>query len=60
MLKWGMIIIRHHSINSLEKLLVSSSKIVIQLQAEFSLLLTFQVFLKPLSRFHVQTLISDS
>lgn len=53
-------IIRHHSIISLEKLLVSSSKIFIQLQADYSLFLTFQFFFKPLGRFHVQTLISDS
>lgn len=33
---FSMIIIRHHSIISLEKLLVRSSKIVIQFQAEFS------------------------
>lgn len=57
---FSMIIIRHHSIIRLEKLLVRSSKIVIQLQTEFSLFLTFQVFLKSLSRFYVQTLISDS
>lgn len=46
MLKWGIIIIRHHAIISLEKLLVSSSKIFIKLQADFPLFLTFQVFFK--------------